>query len=133
VKDEVLEAAADMPDTQVIEDMPDMPADPIIIAQGTIVGVDAIHQGTGIATIYELPDSSTVLRFEEFEVTNGPDLHVFLVQGETMDGSIDLGSLKGNLGDQNYDIPNGADISQFTGISIYCVPFHVTFATAEFN
>jgi hypothetical protein len=133
VKDEVMEAAANMPDSQADEAMPDMPAEPNIIAQGTFVDADSFHQGSGSATIYELPDGSNVLRFEDFAVTNGPDLHVFLVQGETMDGSIDLGSLTGNIGDQNYDIPVGTDVSGFTGVSIYCVPFHVTFATASFE
>lgn len=130
VKDEVMEAAADMPESQVIEDMP---ADPIVISQGIFVGADDFHEGSGTATIYELMDGSTVLRLEDFTVTNGPDLHVFLIQGDTMEGSIDLGSLKGNVGDQNYNIPAGTDSSLYTGVSIYCVPFHVTFAAAEFN
>ena len=110
--------------------MPEMPAEPVILAQGMFVGADEFHAGSGSATIYELPDGSMVLRFENFTVINGPDLHVFLVQGETMAGSVDLGSLKGNMGDQNYDILLGTDISQITGVSIYCVPFHITFATA---
>jgi hypothetical protein len=133
VKDEVMEAGANMPDSQAGEAMPDMPAEPSIVAQGTFVGADDFHQGSGSATIYELPEGSHVLRFEEFSVVNGPDLHVFLLQGESMTGSVDLGSLKGNLGDQNYDIPAGTDVSGFTSVSIYCVPFHVTFATASFE
>jgi hypothetical protein len=133
VKDEVMDAAANMPDSETTEAMPEMPAEPVIVAQGTFVGADNFHEGSGSATIYELPDGSHALRFEGFSVTNGPDLHVFLLQGESMEGSVDLGSLKGNLGDQNYNIPTGTDVSGFTGVSIYCVPFHVTFATATFG
>jgi len=87
--------------------------------------------GSGTATIYQLDDGSHVLRLEDFEVTNGPDLHVFLIpQDGSMDGSVDLGSLKGNIGDQNYELPVGVDITQFGSVMIYCVPFSVTFATA---
>jgi hypothetical protein len=44
---------------------------------------------------------------------------------------LDLGSLKGNLGNQNYDIPAGTDINQFKSVVIYCLPFHVVFSTAD--
>lgn len=115
------------------EDMPDSTESPVVVAQGMFMDADSFHQGSGTATIYQLTDGSHVLRFEDFSVTNGPDLHVFLLQGESMDGALDLGSIKGNLGDQNYDIPAGTDVSAFTGVSIYCVPFHVTFSTAAFG
>jgi hypothetical protein len=76
------------------------------------------------------------LRFEDFSVTNGPDLHVLLAvdpapaSREDLGDYVDLGSLKGNLGSQNYEIPPGTDLSQFKSVVIYCVPFHVVFATA---
>ena len=98
---------------------------------------DNFHQGSGTATIYELDDGSRVLRFEDFEVTNGPDLHVLLVphgNPQTQDditGYLDLGSLKGNIGDQNYELPDDLDLSQYGSVVIYCVPFHVLFSAAS--
>jgi hypothetical protein len=104
------------------------------------MGADSFHQGSGQATIYQLPEGGHVLRFEEFDVTNGPDLHVILVKNpspvssaDVGDDYIDLGSLKGNIGNQNYDIPAGVDLSQYQSVVIYCVPFHVVFATATQN
>lgn len=113
------------------------PAAPITLLTGEFRDADSSHQGTGTATIYELEDGSTLLRFEEFEVTNGPDLHVYLVPHEDptssgdLTGYVDLGSLKGNIGDQNYEIPDGVDISEFGSVVIYCVPFHVFFSIAS--
>jgi len=133
VQDEVMEAAASMPDKQASDAMPEASGGPLVLAQGAFMDADEFHQGSGTATLYELDGGGHVLRFENFTVTNGPDLHVFLLQGESMDGALDLGPLKGNVGDQNYDIPAGTDVSAFTGVSIYCVPFHVTFATASFE
>ena len=70
-------------------------------------------------------------------MTNGPYLHVLLVQNPSPTGRadlgeyVDLGSLKGNVGSQNYDIPEGIDVAQFESIVIYCKPFHVVFSVAE--
>jgi hypothetical protein len=105
---------------------------------GSFAGADRSHQGSGDVTIYELEDGSRVLRFENLDVTNGPDLHVIVSpvgDPQSRDdvsaaGYIDLGSLKGNLGDQNYEIPADFDLAQAGSIVIYCQPFHVIFATA---
>jgi hypothetical protein len=129
VEAEMLEAA-EAPDTEVMEDMTEKTG-PTALVSGDFTGADDFHMGSGTATIYQLDDGSQVLRLEDFEVTNGPDLHVFLIpQDGSMDGSVDLGSLKGNIGDQNYEIPIGVDITQLGSVMIYCVPFSVTFATA---
>ncbi|MEX0797306.1 MAG: DM13 domain-containing protein, partial [Acidimicrobiia bacterium] len=109
-------------------------AGPTTLLTGEFRDADSSHRGTGTATIYELEDGSTLLRFEDFEVTNGPDLHVYLVAHENpmnpedLGGYLDLGSLKGNIGDQNYEVPDGVDISEFGSVVIYCVPFHVFFS-----
>ena len=130
VEAEMLEAA-EKPDTEVRDDMPEE-SGPTVLVSGEFEGADDFHQGSGTATIYELEDGSHVLRFEDFEVTNGPDLHVFLIpQDGSMDDSVDLGSLKGNVGDQNYEIPVDVDITQFGSVLIYCVPFSVNFASAS--
>ena len=106
------------------------------VSQGQFAGADAFHQGSGSAAIYQQGDQR-VLRLEEFSVTNGPDLHVILTKHPSPTGRddvgedyIDLGPLKGNMGNQNYEIPAGVDLSEYQSVVIYCVPFHVVFATA---
>ncbi len=110
-----------------------------VVAEGQFAGTDSFHQGSGQAMIYQNSDQR-VLRFEEFSVTNGPDLHVILSKHPAPSGRsdigedyIDLGSLKGNIGSQNYDIPDNVDLSEYESVVIYCVPFHVVFATAALN
>lgn len=107
------------------------PAQPVILWEGQFQDADSFHQGSGSATIYQLPDGSQLLRFEDFMATNGPDLHVLLATNPApgsraeLGDYIDLGSLKGNVGNQNYEIPAGTDLSQYNSIVIYCMPFHV--------
>lgn len=126
-----MEDAANEPDAMVQDDMP-TESGPVAVSTGEFVGADDFHQGSGTATVYQLEDGSHVLRLEDFEVTNGPDLHVMLVPDSgTMDDYVDLGSLKGNLGDQNYEIPDDVDVSQLDSVIIYCQPFHVLFSSAS--
>lgn len=121
------------------QDMPeDMPAEPLVLKSGSFITIDPVHGAEGTATIYELPDGNRVLRFEDFTSTNGPELHVILSKeiptstfagvGEDM---IDLGLLKGNVGNQNYDIPDDIDLDEYQSIVIYCVPFGVVFSSAD--
>ncbi len=107
-----------------------------LLAQGAFY--DLIHVGAGQALVYQLADGSRILRLDGFEVDNGPDLHVYLAPidpvpssvGSEIAGSVDLGKLKGNLGDQNYDIPADLDLSQFKSVVIWCQPFRVPFIAA---
>jgi hypothetical protein len=116
---------------------PTAPVDVTPVATGQFRDADSSHRGSGAATIYELEDGSRVLRFEGFEVTNGPDLHVYLVPAEnagdevSVDGYVDLGELKGNIGDQNYEIPPEVDVSEFQSVVIWCEPFAVVFSVAS--
>jgi hypothetical protein len=139
---EVMETAAQMPDKVMNEAMPETVSDhqPVLVLQGQFMDADSFHKGSGQAAIYQLADGSHVLRFEDFAATNGPDLHVILsshpaptASDEVMQGYLDLGSLKGNIGSQNYPIPAGTDVSQFKSAIIYCQPFHVIFATATLS
>ena len=117
------------------------PVGPVQLLTGDFVDADDAHRGTGVATVFELEDGSRVLRFEEFEVTNGPDLHVLLVPtGDPLDREIlaevgyeDLGKLKGNVGNQNYVVPEGFDPDGEWTVVIYCEPFHVVFSTAQLS
>jgi len=118
------------------QDTETKPTQPVVIQQGQFQDADSSHQGSGSATVYQLPDGAHLLRFDEFSVTNGPALHVFLATNETptdhdtLGDYLDLGSLKGNVGNQNYEIPPNTDVSQYKSVVIYCVPFQVVFATA---
>jgi hypothetical protein len=135
---ERVEAAADvvMMDKALDEDM--MAEDEwTAVVDGLFVGADEFHMGEGRAAVFEQGEQQ-VLRFEDFSVTNGPDLHVILSKhaapldrADIGEDYLDLGSLKGNLGNQNYEVPAGVDLSQYQSVVIYCVPFHVVFATAE--
>jgi len=116
----------------------DMPGDePLVLYEGTFTFIDAVHNGEGSATIYQLADGSRVLRFENFRVTNGPQLHVILsrntpdtIFGDVGDDYVDLGALSGNVGNQNYTIPDDVNLDDYQTVIIYCVPFSVVFSTA---
>lgn len=135
VAEAVMEAAAVVMMDKPVEEE-EMPDEWALIAQGRFSGADSFHQGSGSAAIFQQGEQR-VLRFEDFSVTNGPDLHVILTRHPSPSGRsdigddyIDLGSLKGNLGNQNYEIQSDIDLSVYQGVVIYCVPFHVVFATA---
>jgi hypothetical protein len=132
-------AAVVMTDKNMAEPMPETATESLAVKQGSFVDADDFHKGSGVATIYQQGEEQ-VLRFEDFDVTNGPDLHVVLSRhpapassSEVGEDYLDLGSLKGNQGNQNYIIPAGTDLSQYQSVVIYCVPFHVVFATATLN
>jgi hypothetical protein len=135
LEETILAVATMMPDHPMDEEMPEVETEWKLVRQGQFQDADAVHRGSGLASIFELGDQR-VLRFEDFEVTNGPDLHVLLVENlagtnhDAIGRYIDLGSLKGNLGNQNYEIMTNVDLSLYEGVMIYCMPFHVVFATA---
>jgi DNA-directed RNA polymerase subunit F len=122
--------------TVLPEPTPTIIQEPVLVTQGDFYGADDFHQGRGDAFIYQNPDGSYFLRFENFEVTNGPQLHVILGRDpnpfnhDTLGDYLDLGPLKGNIGDQNYTIPVGTDLKGYGSVVIYCVPFRAIFAIA---
>ncbi len=111
------------------------PAEPELVLMGSFMDADDNHKGEGTASIYEI-NGRNVLRFEDFDVTNGPDLHVYLVEDATATSLsgfgeyTDLGELKGNQGNQNYDLPSTFDPAITGGVVIWCEPFQVLFAVA---
>jgi len=131
-----MEEAMAMPDTIMEESMPDDMAAMTILAQGDFY--DVAHHGMGTATVYQLADGSNILRFEDFEVLNGPELHVYLALIDPvpdtvrieLEGAVDLGLLKGNFGNQNYELPPDLEISQYKSVVIWCQPFQVSFNAA---
>jgi len=137
IRDESLEAAAQMPEKEMSEAMPDAEGSVSTDSSGVFKGADSFHRGSGVASILTLPNGESILRLENFSVTNGPDLHILVSEhpdpssrSEVKQNYIDLGRLKGNAGNQNYSFPEGEDISRFKSVVIYCDPFHVIFATA---
>ena len=116
----------------------DAMAEPVALKSGQLQDADRFHKGSGGATLYRLKDGSAVLRLEDFRVTNGPDLHVILTshpapsdRDDVHSGDyLDLGKLKGNVGNQNYPLPAAAAPSAFSSVVIYCSPFHVIFSVA---
>jgi hypothetical protein len=96
------------------------------------------HETSGSVTLYQLPGVGRTLRLADFKTSNGPDVHVYLVAANdaaddetvTKAGFVDLGSLKGNIGDQNYDIPADLDLAKYRAVTIWCKRFGVNFGTA---
>jgi len=79
---------------------------------GNFVGAgDGFHNAEGVAKIIQLADGTDILRLENFKATNGPDLYVYLSTDKTNADIVNLGRLKGNIGNQNYLIPAGTDIT----------------------
>lgn len=97
-----------------------------------------VHETSGTATILQLPDGKKILRLTNFKTSNGPDVHVYLVAANDVTdndtvkkaGFLQLGSIKGNEGDQNYDLPADADLAKYRAATIWCERFSVNFGTA---
>ena len=113
--------------------------DPQPLYTGLLTG--KAHPTSGRASIYQAPDGKLDLRLTDFATSNGPDIHVLLVQNtdqnltkEFVKGeldSVELGSLKANQGDQNYDLPDSVDLGKYDDVVIYCERFHVVFGAAK--
>ncbi|MCC3332498.1 DM13 domain-containing protein [Nocardia abscessus] len=113
---------------------------PRAIAKGTFVSHE--HATAGTVVVLRLPDGNTVLRLENLDTSDGPDLHVWLTDAPVREGRdgwfvfddgahTDLGELKGNQGNQNYAVPADADLTQLTSVAIWCDRFNVSFGAAE--
>jgi hypothetical protein len=99
------------------------------------------HPTSGRASIYQVGDGKRDLRLTDFTTSNGPDVHVLLAQSvdqnltkEFIKGdldSIELGLLKANQGDQNYDLPDSVDLGKYDAVVIYCERFHAVFGVAK--
>jgi hypothetical protein len=124
----------------VDEALPVAASESVILAEGDFITHE--HGTTGSASIVQLPDGTRVLRIEDLDTSNGPDLKVWLTDAPVIEGEdgwrvfddgayVDLGALKGNQGSQNYVIPADADISDLTSVAIWCDRFSVSFGAAE--
>jgi hypothetical protein len=121
-----------MNQTLVQEDQQRIPNAPNVPRTGSFVGVgDGIHNAEGIAKVILLQDGSSILRLENLHVTNGPDLYVYLSPDKSASDFVNIGKLKANNGNQNYEIPAGTDLSKYDTVLIWCRPFSVLFGSAE--
>ena len=114
-------------------------ADPQPVYTGLLAG--EAHPTTGRATIYKTPNGKRYLRLTDFSTSNGPDVHVILAESgdpslnqKIVKGqldSVELGPLKGNQGDQNYDLSSPVDLQKYDAVVIYCERFHAVFGVAK--
>jgi hypothetical protein len=99
------------------------------------------HETAGTAAVFQLADGKRVLRLEGFRTSNGPDVRVYLVAAsDVMDDDtvkrsdfVDLGALKGNIGDQNYELPADVDLAKYRSVTIWCRRFGVAFGTSPLS
>ncbi|MGH9972350.1 MAG: DM13 domain-containing protein [Nitrososphaeraceae archaeon] len=101
---------------------------------GNFVGSgDGFHKAEGVAKVITPIDGKTFLRLENLEATNGPDLYVYLSTGKDVSDIVNLGRLKGNIGNQNYEIPAGTDLAKYDTVLIWCKAFSTLFGSAKLS
>lgn len=123
---------------RVDEAMPTAPGGPPAQALESGQFYSILHPTQGTATIYQMVDRTRVLRLTSFSTSNGPDVHVYMVAADdakdatTVEkvGFVDLGSIKGNIGDQNYTVGRDLDLEKYRAVSIWCKRFSVNFGAA---
>jgi hypothetical protein len=104
------------------------------IRTGSFIGAsDGFHNAEGLAKVIPLGDGSSIVRLENFKSTNGPNVHLYLATDKAASNFIDLGRLKANNGNQNYNIPNGTDLAKYNLALIWCKDFSVLFGSAQLN
>ena len=94
---------------------------------------DGFHMVAGVAKVINLEDGRTFLRLESLKATNGPDLYVYLATGTDSSDIVNLGRLKGNIGNQNYEIPSGTDLAKYNTVLIWCKAFSTLFGSAKLS
>lgn len=110
------------------------------LAGGTFISHE--HETSGTVRVLQLADGSRVLRLENLDTSNGPDLKVVLSDAPVIEGKpgwhvfdddqhLKIGNLKGNKGSQNYAIPAEVDLTLLRSVSIWCDRFNVSFGAAE--
>ncbi|GAA1480886.1 DM13 domain-containing protein [Gordonia sinesedis] len=119
---------------------PEASAAPRLLSSGRFIGHE--HPTSGRVTVIEQPDGRRVVALENLDTTSGPDVHVWLSAAPVRSGfagwrdaggaaRVDLGEIKGNKGNQVYEIPGDVDLAQFRAVVLWCVRFSVSFGAAE--
>ena len=115
------------------------PQGPVLLSSSQWISIG--HPGTGSVLVYRQPDGSHVIRFEDLEVSNGPDLLVILSASPLVDDRaayseveyFSLGDLKGNRGNQNYEVPPDVNLDEYLTVAIWCRRFNYTFNAADIH
>jgi hypothetical protein len=92
--------------------------------------IPSAHEVEGKALLIE-QNGKKILRFENFETINGPNLHIYLASDLNDDDFIDLGEIKATSGNVNYEIPNNIDTDKYDKVLVWCVPFKILFSYAD--
>ncbi|MDP9490064.1 MAG: DM13 domain-containing protein [Thermoproteota archaeon] len=101
---------------------------------GNFVGAgDGFHNVEGVAKVLTLSDGKTFLRLENLKATNGPDLYIYLSTSKDASDIVNLGRLKGNIGNQNYEIPAETDLSKYNTVLVWCKAFSTLFGSAKLS
>lgn len=116
-------------DTEVHEALP---SDPVAVARGSFTSI--AHPTSGTAVLVRLPDGSHLVRLENLETDNGPDVRVAVSSASAGSGDYSnlerLAPLKGNVGDQNYTLPADVDVRELRSVVLWCERFSVAFGDA---
>jgi hypothetical protein len=116
------------------------PSGPVDLVRGRFVSHE--HGTTGSVRIVRQPDGQRLLAIEDLDTSDGPDLHVWITDAPVVDGHdgwrvfddgryVDLGELRGNVGNLVYELPDDLDLSDYRSVSIWCERFSVSFGAAE--
>jgi len=104
---------------------------PVVVAQGNFVDADSFHKGEGTVKLIKIGDKYFVRFEDDFKTTNGPDLFVYFGKDGKYVSEARIDALKGNIGGQNYEVPENIDPKDYNEIWIWCRAFSVPFSTAK--
>jgi hypothetical protein len=111
-----------------------------VLAAGEFISHE--HETRGSAELVRLADGRLQLVLRGLDTSNGPDLRVWLTDQPVIAGTagwrvfddghwVEVAKLKGNRGDQVYDLPASVDLATARSVSIWCKRFSVSFGAAE--
>jgi Electron transfer DM13 len=115
---------------EVIEEEQAQPQTTMTLLKGSFQSADSFHQVSGTVRVIDREEDVIVRLEDDFNSINGPDLRVWLVKGEDRDNALDLGALRGNIGSQNYVLPEGTTLSNYDRVLIWCRAFRTLFGSA---
>ena len=124
---EVQEAVVDIGEAASAQD------EQTIVAEGSFVDADVFHKGEGLVRLINAGGKNFIRFEDDFKVTNGPDLFVYFGKDGSYVKAARVGALKGNIGSQNYEIPEGIDPDKYNEVWIWCRAFSVPFARAALS
>lgn len=121
---EVQEAAVDIGESASAQ------GEQIIVAEGSFADADAFHKGAGVVRLISVGGKNFIRFEDDFKVTNGPDLFVYFGKDGAYASEAKIAALKGNIGSQNYEVPEGMRVDEYNEVWIWCRAFSVPFAHA---